>query len=72
MNEEEARKALIRWAKDYYGDDEEEPEIKIITIEYDQYEEEWSAELEVSTSADNPLVTFMIVDGKVRVLLTEY
>lgn len=64
MTEQEARTAITQWAKGYFAESDEEtiPEVSIVQIAYDEYGEEWEAELAVSTSADNPHVTFFVVD----------
>lgn len=60
--EEEARRNITRWAKFYYAENEESvvPDVEIISIVYDEKEDYWEAELEVSTSADNPHVLFYV------------
>ena len=64
MTEDEARAKIVKWAKGYFSENHDNviPQIKIVSIAYDEYEEEWTAELEVSTSADNPHVTFFVSD----------
>lgn len=64
MTEEEARNAITRWAKQHFAENEENitPEVEILSIKYDDEEDQWTAELEVSTSADNPTVTFFMDD----------
>lgn len=72
MTEEEARETITQWAESYYGDDEK-PDVEILSIVYHEDEEEWEAELEVSTSADNPTVTFwMSKEHGLRVNTVEY
>jgi hypothetical protein len=59
MTEAKARNAIIDWAESYFCEEEKvAPTVTIVRLDYDQEEEEWTAELEVSTSADNPTVTF--------------
>jgi hypothetical protein len=64
ITEEEARTRIIEWAKHYFSNygEEEEPKVEVVSISYDKEEEEWSAELEVSTSEDNPSVVFWLDD----------
>jgi hypothetical protein len=57
MNEEEARLRIIKWAENYFADDNK-PCVKVVSIVFNADDEDWTAELEVSTSEDNPIVTF--------------
>jgi hypothetical protein len=64
MTEQEARSAIIHWAKRYDAEyDEPVPEVTVLSLTYDEYESEWTAELAVSTSAENPTVTFWLNEG---------
>jgi hypothetical protein len=58
MNEAEARQRIVAWAKDHFSEEHIIPDVKVLSIEYNEDEDEWSAELLVSTSAENPFVTF--------------
>jgi len=62
MNEEEARQAIIAWAKHHFHEElDSEPDVEIIEINpRDEDGEEWEAELDVSSSADDPQVTFFM------------
>ena len=64
MTEQEARHAITTWAKQHFSENHDNviPKVEIVSIAYDEYGEEWTAELEVSTSADNPHVTFFMSD----------
>ncbi len=57
---QEARTAIIRWAQSYFAPeiDDPPPEVAILSIAYNEQDDEWIAELEISSSADNPTVTF--------------
>lgn len=58
MNEEEARAQIVKWAETNFADGDDPCEAKIIKIEYNENDENWTAELEINTSEDNPIVTF--------------
>ena len=60
MTDDEARARITRWAKQHFYDEDEEitPDVDIVSLAYHPSEDEWEAELSVSTSADNPTVTF--------------
>lgn len=58
MTEQEARARIIEWASAHFADEDEPCETKIISIEYNEDDEDWTAELEISTSEDNTIVTF--------------
>ena len=78
MNEQEARDAITEWAKDYCTESEENvvPEVEIVKIAYNEGKKEWSAELEVSTSANHTFVTFFLSDesgsGGLQIATIEY
>jgi hypothetical protein len=63
MTEAEARKVITQWAKNHFADNEEHvvPDVEVLSIE-EQQDDEWYAELSISTSEDNPLVTFFVSD----------
>lgn len=65
MDEQEARRRIAAWAKRYYYAEKEDstPEVSVLNCTWDDGDEEWTAELEVSTSADNPTVTFWMDEG---------
>jgi hypothetical protein len=64
MTEQEARTAITEWVKGYFVQSEENalPEVEIVTMAYYKGEEEWTVELEVSKSANNPYVRFSMSD----------
>lgn len=58
MNQEEARAQIVEWASAHFADGDDPCEVIVISIEYNEDNENWTAELEVSSSEDNPVVTF--------------
>ena len=62
MTEEEARHAITAWTKHQFREElDPEPDVEIIEINpRDEDGEEWEAELDVSSSADDPQVTFFM------------
>jgi hypothetical protein len=64
QEEEQVRHALIAWAQRYFapGLDDPKPEVTILSLGYNQAEDEWEAELAVSTCADHPHVTCWLDD----------
>lgn len=59
MSEEEACAKIIDWAENYFNPNGDEPcTAEVVEIKYDKDDDNWVAELEVSSSADNPTVTF--------------
>lgn len=64
MTENEARQAITKWAKGHFAENDEHviPAVSIVSIRHDAEDDTWEAELEVSTSADNPHVTFFKSD----------
>ncbi len=83
MHQEEekaAREALIAWARRYFAPelDDPVPEVMILSLGYNQAEDEWEAELSVSTCADRPHVTFWLDDihslqgNRLHIIAVEY
>lgn len=64
MTEDEARARIITWARNHYAENEENitPTVEVVSIQHDAQEDTWEAELDVSTSADNPHVSFFMSD----------
>jgi hypothetical protein len=64
MTEVEARQHITRWAKQHFAPERGDPtpNVEIISLSHDAKEDERQAELAVSTSADNPHVTFFMDD----------
>lgn len=64
MTTEEAEAAIKRWAKIHFRIHETDPspEVDVFDLEYNTDEDEWTAELQVSTSEDNAYVSFWVDD----------
>lgn len=79
-SEQEVREGIILWAQRYYVTeiDDPTPDVNIVNLEYHANDDEWEAELEVSTSADNPHVMFwtdddhQLVENWLHVIGVEY
>jgi hypothetical protein len=65
MTEPEARAVIIHWARGYFAPEMDDPlpEVEVLSIVYNEQEDEWTTVLQVSTSADNPTVTFWVDEG---------
>jgi hypothetical protein len=74
MTEQEACAAIVRWAKRYYSPeiDDPTPDVNVVSITHDANEDEWIAELEVSSCADNPFVTFWLEENRLHIENIEY
>ncbi len=80
MTEAEASAAIIRWAKGYFAPeiDDPTPEVEVLSIAYHEQADEWIATLQVSTSADDPTVTFwfdevhLLEENRVHIENIEY
>ncbi len=64
ISEQMARNAIIEWAKRYFAPniDDPMPDVEVVNIDHNLADDEWEAELNVSTSADNPEVMFWFDD----------
>jgi hypothetical protein len=74
MTEDQAREALLRWARAHWREDDsfEEPDVQILSIKQTD-DDQWEAELSVSSVADNPAVAFFFDDdGRIHVDAVEY
>jgi len=65
MSEQEARERIIAWAKEHFTpistvpeEFDLTPEVSVVDIHYDAEFDVWDAQLSVSSSLDNPYVTF--------------
>lgn len=58
----QAEQLITRWAEHHFRDEEEEitPAVQVLSLAFHSGQDEWEAELVVSTSADNPHVTFVM------------
>jgi hypothetical protein len=62
---QQARDAIASWAEDYFTQSATSaPAVQVLSLAYDEQEDEWTAELEISSSAENPTVTFWIDDQR--------
>lgn len=67
MTEQEAREAIVAWAREHFAEDDVE------VLHFSCNGDEWEAELAVSGCADNPTVTFREHEHNgVQVLAVEY
>jgi hypothetical protein len=57
MTEQEAREAIIAWAKEHFAG-VTQPQVEVEGIHYDAEFDVWDAKLSVSTSVDDPYMTF--------------
>ena len=57
MTEQEARSRIIAWAKEHF-EGKTQPDVEVVGIHYDAEFDVWDAKLSVSSSADDPYVTF--------------
>ncbi len=60
ISEQMARNAIIEWARSYFAPniDDPTPDVEVVSIDHNLADDEWKAELNVSTSADHPVVMF--------------
>jgi AmiR/NasT family two-component response regulator len=59
MTEQKAREAIVTWARNHFFENDIRPDVQVLTIQHND-DDEWEAKLVVSTSADNPHVTFFM------------
>ena len=60
MTEQEARETITSWASNHWFTNDIRPAVEVVTIEHNEDDGEWEAELEVTHCADNPHVTFTL------------
>lgn len=78
MQEQKAEAALVRWAKghyqqtDYYGTGNSAPTVEVVSMAYDEAEQEWLAVLRVSTIEQTPTVTFWLDQQHIHIEKIEY
>ena len=60
MTEQEARAAIVTWARNHFFVNDIRPDVQVLTIQHNEADE-WEAELTVSTSADSPHVMLGVV-----------
>lgn len=60
--EREIEEMLLQWACSAFCDEEKEPEVEILSLDYDEEEDLWEAEIFVSTCPDDLYVTFWTDD----------
>lgn len=73
--EQRVRACLLAWARAYWQDETTGaiPQVELVSlVEVSHEQDEWEAELLVSSSADNPTVSFFLDADRLHVQTIEY